>query len=306
LISVSLGFQSLQINADQSNTTLVVTIDGNAHKLYEVGAGVAQLIIVLATALIHNPPYIFIDEPELSLHPSLQLNFLATLASFATKGLFFSTHSIGLARSTAQRISLIRKTPRGSTMEPFGSKSIHFSEVLGELSYSGRSELGCDGLLIVEGVTDVLVFQEFLRKIHKDQKYVVMPLSGASLINGEFAVHLSEISRIVETSKIHIFIDSERVTADAAMAKERQNFLKICTQNGVHAVASNRRATENYFDDRAIRLTLGGEFAAIGHFELLNKAKRPWGKADNWKIARAMDFEEIKSTDLGEFLISLP
>lgn len=86
-IASLLGFNTLQINADNSNKTLDVIIDGKPQKLYEVGAGVAQLIIVLAAALVHRPPYILIDEPELNLHPTLQLNFLATLGAYATKGL---------------------------------------------------------------------------------------------------------------------------------------------------------------------------------------------------------------------------
>jgi predicted ATPase len=118
-----LGFKKLQINADQTSKTLDVIIDGRPQKLYEVGAGVAQLIIVLAAALVSKPPYILIDEPELSLHPSLQLNFLASLGSYATKGLLYSTHSISLARSTAQRIYAVQKIKNGSSqMHPFGKR----------------------------------------------------------------------------------------------------------------------------------------------------------------------------------------
>ena len=178
-IASLLGFESLQINADQSGKSLDVIIDGRPQKLHEVGAGIAQLIIVLAAALIHKPPYILIDEPELSLHPSLQLNFLLSLGSYAQNGLIYATHSISLARSSAKRIYAVKKIRNGvSQMHPFGDESINFGGWLGELSYSSRVDLGCDGILLVEGTTDILCFQELLRKIGKDQKYVLISLGG--------------------------------------------------------------------------------------------------------------------------------
>lgn len=305
-IAQLLGFKSLQINADQSGKTLDVIIDGKPHKLYEVGAGVAQLIIVLAAALVQKPTYILIDEPELSLHPSLQLNFLSTLGSYATKGLLYSTHSIGLARSTAQRISITRRLANGSSkMEPLGDRKLNFSEMLGELSYSGRIELGCEGIVLVEGPTDVLFFQEFLRKLGIDGKYVVMQLGGSSLINSSIGIHIAEIGRIVEPSKIHIFIDSEKKSAEEPLASDREAFLFECEKCGVNAVASERRATENYLEINGIQAVLGMEYQALDHYQLLKTAAKPWKKSENWKIARETSFDDIKDTDFGQFLSSL-
>jgi ABC-type cobalamin/Fe3+-siderophores transport system ATPase subunit len=301
-----LGFKSLQINADQTGKTLDVNIDGRPHKLYEVGAGVAQLIIVLAAALIQKPPYILIDEPELSLHPTLQLNFLSTLGSYAQIGVLYSTHSIGLARSTAKRILTTYKLENGSSkMEVLGEQNINFAEWLGELSYSGRVELGCEGIVLVEGPTDVLLFQEFLRKIQKDSKYVVMQLGGSSLINSKIAPHIAEIIRIIEPSKIHIFIDSEKKSADEQMAKDREDFISECKKMKVNVQASERRATENYFEAKGILAALGEGYKKLEPYQLLKNAENPWNKSDNWRIARETEFADIKETDFGKFLESL-
>lgn len=305
-IASLLGFNTLQINADNSNKTLDVIIDGKPQKLYEVGAGVAQLIIVLAAALVHRPPYILIDEPELNLHPTLQLNFLATLGAYATKGLLYSTHSISLARSTAQRIYAVKKIKNGlSQMHPFGDDKINFGGWLGELSYSSRVELGCEGLLLVEGATDVLFFQEFLRKIGKDHKYVLMQLGGSSLIRGGVTPHLSELARIIDPSKIHIFIDSEKDSADALLATDRTEFVKDCKSIGIKVHVSQRRATENYFESKGIQKVLGRDYNPLENYQKLKSSPKPWHKSDNWRIARETDFEDIKDTDLGNFLTSL-
>ncbi len=305
-IASLLGFKSLQINADQTSKTLDVIIDGRPQKLYEVGAGVAQLIIVLAAALVSKPPYILIDEPELSLHPSLQLNFLATLGSYATKGILYSTHSISLARSTAQRIYAVKKIRNGSSqMHPFSDTTINFGSWLGELSYSSRIELGCEGLLLVEGSTDVLFFQEFLRKIGKDHKYVLIQLGGASLIRGGITPHLSELSRIIDPSKIRVFIDSEKDSAEAVLAADRVAFISDCKSIGIEVHVSERKATENYFEKKGIQKVLGSEYEPLEHYQKLKASKKPWHKSENWRIARETEFEDIKDTDLGKFLTSL-
>lgn len=305
-IAELLGFKTLQINADQTGKTLDVIIDGRPQKLYEVGSGVAQLIIVLAAALVNKPPYILIDEPELSLHPALQLNFLATLGSYATKGLLYSTHSISLARSTAQRIYAVKKVQNGSSqIHPFGDKALNFGSWLGELSYSSRIELGCEGLLLVEGPTDVLFFQEFLRKLGKDHKYVLMQLGGSSLINAGVAQHLSELHRIIDPSKICTFIDSEKESAEAPLAQDRVSFVEECKKIGLKVHVSERRATENYFERNGIQKVMGAEYEPLEHYQLLKSAPKRWHKSNNWRIARETDFNDIKDTDLGKFLLSL-
>lgn len=302
-----LGFKDLQINAARDNKTLNINIDSRPQKLHEVGAGVAQLIIVLAAAVVNKPPYILIDEPELSLHPVLQLNFLAALGSYSQKGLLYSTHSISLARSTAQRLYAVKKINNGSSqMYPFSDSKINYGNWLGELSYSSRVELGCEGLLLVEGPTDVLFFQEFLRKIGKDHKYIVMQLGGSSMIRKGVQTQLAELTRIIDDpSRIHVFIDSEKDSENAHLGEDRVGFVQECEAIKIKVHVSEKRATENYFEKNGIKKALGNEFNPLNAYEKLKSSSKPWHKSDNWRIARETAFEDIKDTDLGKFLNSL-
>ena len=305
-IALLLGFDTLQINADQSGKSLDIIIDGRPQKLHEVGAGISQLIIVLAAALVSKPPYILIDEPELSLHPQLQLKFLTTLASYTQKGLLFSTHSISLARSGAERIYAVKKIKNGlSQMHLFNDNAINYGEWLGELSYSSRVELGCEGLLLVEGPTDVLFFQEFLRKIGKDHKYVLMQLGGSSLIRGGVIPQLSELIRIIAPSKIRVFIDSEKKSAGEPLADDRAAFVVDCTSIGIQVHVSERRATENYFEQKGLRKALDDKHQPLDPFQKLKDSPAPWHKSQNWRIARETELDDIANTDLGKFLASL-
>ncbi len=190
-------------------------------------------------------------------------------------------------------------------MYPFCDQAHNYGEWLGELSYSSRVELGCEELLLVEGPTEVLCFQEFLRKIGKDQKYVVMQLGGSSLIRGGVTLQLAELSRIVEPSRIRAFIDSERNTAEEVLATDRSTFVSECAQIGICVQLSERKATENYFEGKGIRKALGDSYLPLEFYQKLKDGPTPWPKSDNWRIARETDFEDIKNTDLGRFLTSL-
>lgn len=307
-IAELLGFNSLEINADNTNKTLHIVINKKPYKLYEVGAGIAQLIITLATALVKKPPYIFIDEPELNLHPALQLRFLLSLASYADQGLVFATHSIGLARSTAERIYSVAKTKNQSShMAIYGGnqKQINFSEWLGELSYSSRMELGCERILLVEGPSEVLLFQEFLRKSNIDNKYVIIQLGGSSIINNNSEIPLSELTRITDGKNIYAFIDSEKKSENDDLDYSRKGFDESCKKLGINITISQRRAIENYFPQRAITKALGDQYKELAPHEKLGDTKPCWRKSENWKIVIEMSMDDLIDTDLGTFLTSL-
>src|SRR3712207_3935622 len=102
-----------------------------------MGAGIAQFFLVIATAAMKTPSFILIDEPELNLHPSLQLDFLTTLTSYARNGVLFSTHSSGLARSSAETIYTVSRISTEPSSVNLMEATPRLAEFLGELSYSG-------------------------------------------------------------------------------------------------------------------------------------------------------------------------
>jgi ABC-type Mn2+/Zn2+ transport system ATPase subunit len=136
-------FQKLEINASQDVKTLALTIDGKPYKLRELGAGIAQFILVLGNVAMRKPTLLLIDEPELNLHPTLQADFLTTLAAYTTDGVIYATHSLGLARATADRIYSFQKHGHTSITRIF-EQTPNYVEFVGELSFGGYRELGFD------------------------------------------------------------------------------------------------------------------------------------------------------------------
>jgi hypothetical protein len=153
---------------------------------------------------------------------------------------------------------------------------------------------------LVEGSTEVPAVQRLLREYDAEHRIVLLPLGGSTLINQKSASQLEEISRL--SSSIWVLIDSERNNARADLDKARDSFIKNCKRLGFETCVLERRALENYFTDRAVKAARGADAGALGPFEKLKDATRPWGKADNWRIASEMRRQELERTDLGRFL----
>jgi ABC-type cobalamin/Fe3+-siderophores transport system ATPase subunit len=297
------GFDDLDISSSADDRSLQVLINGRSFKLPEVGSGLTQFILVLATAAIKPPSYILIDEPELNLHPSLQLDFLTTLASYASKGILFATHSIGLARVAADRIYSVKKLEPGvSTVREFESTP-HLAEFLGELSFSSYKELGFEKILLVEGRTEVKTFQQFLRLLKKDHEVVLIPLGGAGMINANSEAELMELTRI--STKISAVIDSERSSASDPLSANSQGFVEACKKAKIDCKLLDWRAIENYFSERAIKKVQGPTYQALTPFQKRETLSPMWPKTENWRIAREMTLDELRATDLGRFLEKL-
>jgi ABC-type multidrug transport system ATPase subunit len=297
------GFESLEINPAQNLETLMLFINGKSYKLLEVGAGIAQFILVFANAAIKEPSFILIDEPELNLHPSLQLDFMTSLGAYASEGVLFATHNYGLVRSSADRIYTVKQHSIGKSEISDFEETLNLAQLMGELSYSGYRELGFDKVLLVEGTTEVKTIQQYLRLYKADHKIVLLQMGGKSLINPNTELELSEVKRI--SNNVYALIDSERSSAEVELQPRIQGFKDICEKLDINLHVLDLRATENYFTEEAIQEIKGPKYTALEPYQKLNEISPHWDKKENWKIARAMTLDDLEGTDLGAFLEKL-
>lgn len=297
------AFETLDINSSDDGQNLLMMIDGKSYKQSEIGSGLIQFVLVLANAAIKNPSFILIDEPELNLHPSLQIDFLTTLASYATHGVLFATHSLGLARAVSEKVYSVRRLKGIREVRDFtGTKAL--AEFLGELGFNAYQDLGFETVLLVEGPTEVTCIQQLLRHFNKEHKIVLFPLGGSSMINASSEMQLAEITRL--SRRIYALIDSERSQSGEALTADRQGFAEACSKLKIPCTVLDRRALENYLPERAIRLVKNSDkYRALGPYEKLKDADPAWSKDENWRIARLMTKDELSGTDLGAFLEAL-
>ena len=292
-------FKHFEINASPDKKALQVIINRKPHRLRELGAGLAQFIIVFGNVANKKPTLLLLDEPELNLHPSLQIDFLTSLTSYASYGVMFASHSVGLARAVSDRIFTFQKINDCGTVKQF-EQTPNYAEFIGEMSFSSFKEVGCDRILLVEGVTEVKAIQQFLRHLRKDHTTVLLPLGGSQMIRGGVQQELHELIRL--SKNVTVLIDSEREIENAPLQKGREQFIADCQALGFKTHVTKLRAFENYFPEQAVKAEKGDSFRALTPYEKLSDAPQGWAKSDNWRIARRMTKDELLATDFGKFL----
>ena len=235
------GFSRFDIVSAQNQSALHVTIDGNPYRLRELGAGLAQFVVTLAAVAIRRPQLLLIDEPEIHLHPSLQVELLTSWANHVSFGIVFATHSVGLARRIADRIYTFRLEGQRSIVRLLDDTP-NVSEFLGEMSFSAYRELGYKSLLLVEGVSDVRVVMQFLQLLDAQHGIVVFPLGGDALTRGGVDVELAELTRLAD--HVYALVDSEKKSKKGKPIKSRRDFAALCNKLTIKAHLTERRSLD--------------------------------------------------------------
>lgn len=295
------GYNQIEITANQANTDFILKIDNSkSFLLSDMGNGISHFVSLLANIPMRGNPLILIDEPEIGIHASLQVELMNLLSKHASGPVLFATHSIGLARSVADEIISFTMKDGVSIPTSF-ERSPSFLETLGEMSFSAWREIGCDGVLFVEGPSEIKVFSEWLRLLGLHQKWAVLSLGGSETIHAAGVDAIKQVLAI--HSKVAVVIDSERDGADLVLEKKRVAFVEACNLASIPCLATERRATENYFTQRAINAAIGPKGKSLEAFEKL--ADHGWGKRDGLRISAKMTKEELETTDIGRFLMAI-
>lgn len=298
------GHDDLQITPAEAPDRLLVEVGGRSLYLDEVGAGLAHVFAVLANLVSSqdDPAYICIDEPELSLHPRLQVEFVRLLTRRVRKTVFAATHSFGLARAVADRVYTVSRDKRGIGTVSVYPAARNLAEILGELSFSAHRELGIAAVLLVEGPSEARFFRELLRRFQIEPKFLVLSLGGRSGITDRRPEELAEVKRIAE--KVYAIVDSERGAAQEEVPQVRQKFREACAAQQIMCCVLERRATENYLPESIVKETWGIQARALQPFEAHTGAVG-WLKTDIWRACERTNAETLKGTDLGAFVAEM-
>ncbi|MCC6816166.1 MAG: AAA family ATPase [Saprospiraceae bacterium] len=300
--------QNFNITVNDDRSSLLIRFDGKDYLLNSVGSGISQFIFVLGNVLFKQPNLILIDEPEISLHPKLQITFVRLLSK-RCKALIASTHSIGLARSTGDFIyslTLQNNAPRlslyGEHYEPTLAQS------LSEMSYSQYVDIGGNNILLVEGRTDVKSYREILRKYNIEHKFIIFSIGGGNFIvnnPGLIAEELKELTRF-NANSISMIVDSHRISANDKISKELISLEKVCRELNISLFITCRHSTENYISQAAIDEIVGNGILVLGKYENFNKRTNEdtWDKNLNWKMFEKMKQSDFNGTELDEFINS--
>ena len=224
-----------------------IYIDGEDDRhLHDLGDGIQALIILMYPIFMaEKGSWIFIEEPELNMHPGLQHLFLKAITSdkkIIEKNLtfFISTHSnhlLNLSLAHPDRIAIF-------SFEKVSQHNQHYSKI--------RKVIGCDINVLdllgvynasvfmancsiwVEGITDRRYIQAYLKAYIRDMKktefiedyhYSFFEYAGSNLMHYKFSDEENPDNDL-EKIKAHFLANRIFLLADQDKSESKERFHK--------------------------------------------------------------------------------
>jgi ABC-type multidrug transport system ATPase subunit len=256
------------------------------------GHGLQDLLLILFFSA-GGGRTVLLEEPENHLHPEMQRKLLSFLKTNSEAQFFITTHSnIFLDNAYVDRVFFVRyEHGSGIAVDDATSRS----SILDDLGYNVTDNLVSDLVILVEGVHDIPVVEEFLKKFGLQGKYNIRtwPLCGNVMNQLDLEV-LSQGFRLIA------LIDN-----DPESDKVREEFIANCKANNIKVRRLERYAIENYFPLEILRKIYPNEIPAdMKGLDLNTPIKDQLHLSVRKKtreIARRMTTDDIRGTDLETF-----
>lgn len=308
---------------DKSDDVLFVKIGKEEeHPVYGLGDGIQMIICIMfplyRASLSQNFVLLFIEEPELYLHPGLQRTLCQAIGLFPNVQSFLATHSNHILDLTLDRRDMAVFSVSKELVETGGLQlkarstvellSTHGSPILNALGVRNSSVFLSNCTIWVEGITDRRYLRKFLRLYYlnkhglsetdaaklpykEDLHYSFVEYGGANITHWSFLDDTPDpivVDRLC--SRLMLIADKD----DAPAKDARHEKLKERLQD--RFVVLPRREVENLLPEPVLRKVIASyekegvdiptfEYAAyaevgLGKFidELLGSAKTRRGK----------------------------
>ncbi|MGE8339957.1 MAG: ATP-dependent nuclease [Flavobacterium sp.] len=303
---------------NDKNEIINIHIKDKSNYLHDLGDGIQSLIILMYTIFIApENTMIFIDEPELNLHPGMQRLFLEQITNnpaLTKKKLTYviATHSNHLLDLTIEKDNISVYSFSKKENGKFQIKNVNAgnNEIIRELGVNNSSVFLANSSIWVEGISDRNYIKAFLIAYCNSEKksmpredidFAFLEYAGSNLVHYEFSYEENDnIKAFALNNKIFILADN-----DSGKEEKHEKHKELCELNPENL---KYKSTSPY---REIENLLSGEIWSKTMIELCNKnkikkeeEKISVQESINNKIAKT-NLENYKDKYIGEYLKAL-
>lgn len=260
------------------------------------GMGLAEALVIVAMSIDSEYNFLLVEEPESHLHPEMQRRLLNFIAGVKDKQFIFSTHSnIFLNPNMANRVFYTEIVEGNVKISDETSKSM----ILQGLGYETVDNLVSDVIVLTEGPYDIPVLSTICQWQGLLPKYNVKfwPIGGDIMST-------LDLTAISDRKNVIALIDN-----DPGSDKARRLFMENCKENSIFCQRLKKYSIENYFSLESLKKVYGAQIdASITTLDPDKKLEAQIGlnvKKKNYNIIKNMTLDELKSTDLYEFILRI-
>jgi predicted ATP-dependent endonuclease of OLD family len=306
------NFEIVAKEASSENEKYInVFINGEERDIHHLGDGIQALLILLYPIYTaENGSWIFIEEPEINLHPAMQRIFIEQLTTnlfLKEKNLkyFITTHSnhlLDLSMEIENEVSIFtfNKTQAEEGKYRFNIKNVKGAdtEILSLLGVKNSSVFMANSTIWVEGITDRQYIKAFLNAFHnakenkgktvfkEDLHYAFFEYAGSNIMHYIF----DEPEKIEDDTKIKAQFLSNKIflISDKDLNKEAKHLLFEGQENkNFHYEKLEVKEIENIFSEVQLKKILPLLFDTITEEDIQSKR---------------FEFEKYKEKFIGNYL----
>ncbi|AKR38645.1 AAA family ATPase [Bacillus cereus] len=287
---------------------LIWNQNGNEKEqpLSRSGDGIYNTMFFVAKVLnnFSKMNIVFIDEPEIGLHPMLQQRFIKLIRKISREFSIqwvLATHSPFILQSLKdkEKLYLIKHDGQQTNCQEIdiSNKDVVFSTLGAYLPLA----LSATGVIFVEGQTEVTILTILLDKVGLNierERILIIPLGGENL----FQIDAKDLKKLHEKSMVIIDSDLPKSEAEGGNIKQvKSDYKDECIENNVEfLMIKDYRTLENMYPKEILADVLGKEVETLdyGNFDevpgIRNKIKVGEEVANKMSKEEAERFPLIK------------
>lgn len=239
-----------------SHEIAVKTADTDYLPLESLGTGLTELIILAAVVACNTDKIICIEEPEIHLHPSLQVRFIEYLLSDDTNRFIVTTHSPTIINSSGVQVAHVSKKNGVSECHQLNGMVLA-RDLLDDLGARASDLLQSNYVIWVEGPSDRTYVNYWIGKWAEENSvhlvegihYSVM-LYGGKLLNALDASPDGSNEKLISLFRINthfcILMDSDKKSKNTRLGKTKTRVIEECKQSGAMHWITWGSTIENY------------------------------------------------------------
>ena len=263
-------------NLNEDNVaTLEYREYGRTFDVVYAGTGIKHFVDIFVKATLSKASVVLIDEPEMGLHPSLQrelLTHFSELVEDKKMQFFIATHSpVFLADPDKVTVFCVQNRSGERSACSIPRESLH--TMWGDFGFRPGDLLQNDIVLMVEGQSDVIFFEDVIHRLYqKEFKNVAVGVvqyggsAAAGIIKGKI-----NVSNIVSGHTYRLWIRDRDAPPDDKPSRDSTKFKNALERGDEICHILDKREVEFYIPEAAcVAAQQGDQDKEIAIKELLH------------------------------------